>query len=273
MMQRSASQVSSPEIKSITTENILEGYAEAQFKQGQSYEYGESQDYIQALHCYQLAAEQGYADAQFNIGKMYENEKGVKRDYQEALRYYQLAANNGCVEAVCHMAKMYEIGLGVHKNKEKAIHLYQLAKEDGSIIAKMNLARIEQSQSKKIPLEEKKFIPTSLLTSHKESVEIKDEINEPIKSSSSITHKKEDQDKHTANQKESVESKDEKSKPIQSNSSMTIKEEDYDQAEANFKLGVMYDKGLVVPQDYKEAIRLYCLAADQGFGAAQNTLG
>ena len=42
---------------------------------------------------------------------------------------------------------------------------------------------------------------------------------------------------------------------------------------AQTNLGYMYDLGLVVPQDYKEAARLYRLAADQKSAQAQNNLG
>jgi len=42
---------------------------------------------------------------------------------------------------------------------------------------------------------------------------------------------------------------------------------------AQFNLGVMYDKGDGVPQDYKEAIQWYRLAADQGTPSAQLNLG
>ena len=35
----------------------------------------------------------------------------------------------------------------------------------------------------------------------------------------------------------------------------------------------MYEKGTGVPQDYKEAIKWYRLAADQGFASAQTNLG
>ncbi len=35
----------------------------------------------------------------------------------------------------------------------------------------------------------------------------------------------------------------------------------------------MYEEGQGVPQDYKEAIRLYRLSADQGFAKAQSNLG
>jgi len=35
----------------------------------------------------------------------------------------------------------------------------------------------------------------------------------------------------------------------------------------------MYNEGLGVPQDYKEAVRLYRLAAEQGHAEAQYNLG
>ena len=38
-------------------------------------------------------------------------------------------------------------------------------------------------------------------------------------------------------------------------------------------MGFMYDKGQGVPQDYKEAIRLYRLSAEQGNNDAQYNLG
>ena len=44
-------------------------------------------------------------------------------------------------------------------------------------------------------------------------------------------------------------------------------------ASAQYNLGVIYGKGLGVPQDYAEAVRWYRLAADQGDADAQNNLG
>ena len=44
-------------------------------------------------------------------------------------------------------------------------------------------------------------------------------------------------------------------------------------AVAQYSLGVMYDNGQGVPQDFKEAVRWYRLAADQGHAGAQNNLG
>ena len=42
---------------------------------------------------------------------------------------------------------------------------------------------------------------------------------------------------------------------------------------AQYNLGVMYDNGQGVPQDYKEAVKWYRLAAEQGLARAQYNLG
>jgi len=43
--------------------------------------------------------------------------------------------------------------------------------------------------------------------------------------------------------------------------------------DAQFNLGVVYDNGEGVPQDYAEAVKWYRLAAEQGSAKAQNNLG
>ena len=42
---------------------------------------------------------------------------------------------------------------------------------------------------------------------------------------------------------------------------------------AQYNLGIMYDNGYGVPQDYKEAVKWYRLAAEQGYAKAQTNLG
>ena len=44
-------------------------------------------------------------------------------------------------------------------------------------------------------------------------------------------------------------------------------------AAAQYNLGLLYEKGKGVPQDDKEAVRLYRLAAEQGDADAQGNLG
>ncbi len=43
--------------------------------------------------------------------------------------------------------------------------------------------------------------------------------------------------------------------------------------DAQYKLGLLYDKGLVVLQDFAEAVKWYRKAAEQGHADAQNNLG
>ncbi len=44
-------------------------------------------------------------------------------------------------------------------------------------------------------------------------------------------------------------------------------------AEAQYNLGLVYDLGRGIPQDYKEAVRWYRRAADQGYAPGQLDLG
>ena len=48
---------------------------------------------------------------------------------------------------------------------------------------------------------------------------------------------------------------------------------DQGDADAQYYLGVMYEKGVGVPQDSKEAVKWYRLAAEQGLADAQGNLG
>ena len=52
-----------------------------------------------------------------------------------------------------------------------------------------------------------------------------------------------------------------------------MKEAEQGDASAQYFVGLMYDNGRGVPQDYKEAVRWYRAAAEQGHSNAQNNLG
>lgn len=56
---------------------------------------GGKQSYEDAMHCFQLAAQQGYTDAHINIGLLYAKGLGTKRDLQKALYWWQQAAEKG----------------------------------------------------------------------------------------------------------------------------------------------------------------------------------
>jgi TPR repeat protein len=56
-------------------------------------------DYANALHMFQLLANQGKGDAQYNLGVMYANGKGVPQDYVVAHMWLNLSASHGDQEA------------------------------------------------------------------------------------------------------------------------------------------------------------------------------
>ena len=54
-----------------------------------------NQNYVDALQCFQAAAEQGHTDSQCLLGVMYDNGQGVDRNYREAVKWFSLAADAG----------------------------------------------------------------------------------------------------------------------------------------------------------------------------------
>lgn len=59
---------------------------------------GVRQDYIEALHWYEKAANQGHAVAQFNLGEMYQYGQGVRIDLTTAKELYGKACDGGLLE-------------------------------------------------------------------------------------------------------------------------------------------------------------------------------
>jgi TPR repeat protein len=80
----------------------LQGQAEAQTFLGAMYAHGRgvTQDGVEAVKWYKLAAAQGDANAQFNLGAMYDNGLGVKQDDVEAVKWSNLAAAQGDADVV-----------------------------------------------------------------------------------------------------------------------------------------------------------------------------
>jgi hypothetical protein len=92
-----------------------EGDANAQTYIGAGYVEGQrvSQNYVEAVKWWRLAADQGDAKAQYNLGAMYSNGEGVPQDYAEAVKWYQLAADQGDTEAQSNLALIYDSGRSI----------------------------------------------------------------------------------------------------------------------------------------------------------------
>jgi len=84
-------------------------------------------------------AESGNVDAQFRLGKAYQTGSGVARDDAKAAEWFRKAAEQGNAGAENSLGIMYSMGLGVEKNKEEAVNWYRKAAKQGSPDAMFNL--------------------------------------------------------------------------------------------------------------------------------------
>jgi hypothetical protein len=122
-------------------ESADQGFANAQFRVGTMYEYGQGveQNMEKALHWYRKAAEQGNANAQINLGLIYARGQGIKQDYAEAVYWYREAAEQGYANAQTNLGYMYEHGRGVTQDDEQAAQWYRQAADQGYAIAQTYL--------------------------------------------------------------------------------------------------------------------------------------
>jgi len=81
------------------------GDAEAQFKLGFMYKWGEGvhQDDVWAMKFYRMAAEQGHVEAQYRLGLMY------RKGHDEAFEWFRKAAEQGHAKAQNKLDRMQEL--------------------------------------------------------------------------------------------------------------------------------------------------------------------
>ncbi|MFO0485271.1 MAG: tetratricopeptide repeat protein [Sphingobacteriia bacterium] len=109
------------------------------------------QDYSQAAHWYQKAAEQGDSDAQYDLGLLYQEGKVAPPEtpqafrwvakllkmpgsegYKQAAYWWKKAAEQNHVVAQYKLGLLYKEGRGVPKDEEKAHYWFLKAAEQGS---------------------------------------------------------------------------------------------------------------------------------------------
>lgn len=93
-----------------------------QYWLGHSYQYGfeVKEDSIQALHWYNLSADQGDSLAMYVLGTMYYTGHGAKRNVTTAAQYYLKAAKANHSEAQLILGRLYEKGEGVPQDLKTA---------------------------------------------------------------------------------------------------------------------------------------------------------
>ncbi len=123
------------------------GEAEAQYALGRAYESGNGipQRTDQAALWYRKAAQQGNPKAQNGLGVLYWLGDGIEKDKVEAVRWYHKAARQGNANAMFNLGAAYYNGEGVGVNDSFAYAWFLLSSEAGSSSGK-DAAKRSQSE-------------------------------------------------------------------------------------------------------------------------------
>jgi TPR repeat protein len=102
------------------------------------------QNFDEAVRWFRKAADLGFPEAQYMLGSVYDGDygKGVEKDSAEAVRWYRLAADQGDADAQRALAANYLLGQGVEKDIPIGLGWYRKAAESGDIAAKIMLGGI-----------------------------------------------------------------------------------------------------------------------------------
>ena len=281
------------------------GFAQAQYNLGVLYLKGKGvkANLIKAKKLFEFAAEQGVVKAQNKLALMHVKGIGVVKDFNKAIEWWNLAAAQGNGKAQTNLGWMYEMGKGVPKDSQKAVNWYQLASNQGIAIAQKKL-NLLLDQTKK-PLQEnntnskdfKSFEEIKNL--HSITASLRSEL-EQIKSEQANAIEATNQSKAKAKQEQLTSMIDNPSKLKAGRDSFRENKLDVDlfdtainslgrkefttalqlftdlanrgMAEAQINLGMMFESGQGVLQNFDEALKWYRLAASQGLIKAQEKL-
>ncbi|MBT5633763.1 MAG: sel1 repeat family protein, partial [Nitrospina sp.] len=240
----------------------IQGNPRAQFFLGVMFDRGQgiSQDYSEAAKWYQRAAEQDSARAKSHIYEI------AKKGSSQALKILNDDAKLGVVEAQVILGKMYEEGHPFPQDYNEAAKWYQRSAEQDSARAKSHIYEIAKkgsSQALKILNDDAKLgvVEAQLILGkmHENGVSVSQDYDQAFKWY------------QRAAEQDSAQAKSHIYGIAKKGSSQALKilTDDAKQgvAEAQFHLGLMYDKGQGVPQNYDQAFKWYQRAAKQGYGS------
>ncbi|KAF9155886.1 copper transport protein ctr1 [Actinomortierella ambigua] len=123
------------------TKAAEQGHANAQRRLALMYVQGcgVDQSDVDAAKWYAKAAEQGYPNAQNSLAWMYDRGCGVDQSDAEAVKWYTKAAEQGYANAQFSLGLMYAQGRGANQSEVEAVKWYTEAAEQGYAIAQFNL--------------------------------------------------------------------------------------------------------------------------------------
>ena len=258
-----------------------QGVVKAQYKLGLIYGKGKgvAKDYSKAFKWWNLAAEKGNGKAQTNLGWMYEMGKGVPKNAQKAANWYQLASNQGFAKA------QEKLNLLLYKTKEFKNLKEKSSKEIKDLqtinaalnselnqIKSENAKAIEATNQANAKAEQEQL--ASISDNHSElntgSVSFRGDALDVASYSEDRFTEVGDYINDSDRLHEAINSLDKKE--FVTAHQLFLDLADKGIAEAQINLGMMFESGQGVPQDFNEAIRWYRLAADQGLIKAQKKL-
>ncbi|MEL7091496.1 MAG: SEL1-like repeat protein [Pseudomonadota bacterium] len=105
------------------------GLADAAVSLGVLYQDGRGvpRDFARARALYEAPAAQGHARAMNNLGLLYVRAHGVEQDYAHAATLFAAAAEQGLKQAMTNLGVLYENGFGVPLDEARAAALYRAA--------------------------------------------------------------------------------------------------------------------------------------------------
>jgi len=258
-----------------------QGVVKAQYKLGLIYGKGKgvAKDYSKAFKWWNLAAEKGNGKAQTNLGWMYEMGKGVPKDAQKAANWYQLASNQGFAKAQEKLNLLSNKTKEFKNLKEKSSkEIKDLQTINAALNSELNQIKsenakaIEATNQANAKAEQEQL--ASISDNHSElntgSVSFRGDALDVASYSEDTFTEVGDYINDSDRLHEAINSLDKKE--FVTAHQLFLDLADKGIAEAQINLGMMFESGQGVPQDFNEAIRWYRLAADQKLIKAQEKL-
>jgi TPR repeat protein len=223
-------------------EYTLGDFYEQQSIQYKLFRYTSNRKLRLAKTWYKAAASKNNPKAQYKLGQMYEAGQGVSQDWVRAVGYYEDARKNGNTDAIYTLAQLYLTGRGVSQSFQKAFDLYTEASNKGPIDAADLLFVSYQTVNGDKHVDYKRLLE-----------EVANSGNTVIQHQLGILYLTDELLNYDGVQK-GIEwlSRSSKGGYVLS----------------PYHLGILYEEGIMIPQNYETAIAFYQLAEDEGNGNA-----
>jgi TPR repeat protein len=245
------------------------GFTEAQYNLALLYDNGRGtqQDHVAALSWYRKAAEQNLANAQTQLGVILENAEGVPQDYDAALSWYRKAAASHYPEAEHRLGLMYANGRGVPPDATAAAAWYRRAADQGNAGGQYDLG-LSYASGSGVPADDVEAHKWLNLAAAHLSGGHNEDGHDAVGAREHLAVRMTRRQLAEA-QKRAAEWTPEGAPPEYGEPTASdLKAAAQGVAEAQYAIGVMYEKGVGVPQNYVQAYKWLALAALRLAGSA-----